>query len=101
MAAVVTTVHDPYIDGLGKASALGVCFLRRVKIDGNTSVTTYTLNASDVGAQSIVRVLSIVPQASDTVYLSTPPAEGGSSTCVFTWGTNTTVFEAFVLCRGL
>lgn len=101
MAAVVTVQHDGYVDGLGKASQVGMYFLRRVKIDGNASVTTYTLTPTDLSATRIVRVMSIVPQANDTVYLSTPPVDSVGSSCVFTWTTNTTVFEAFVLCAGM
>lgn len=101
MAANVTVTHDAYQDGLGKASQLGMYFLRRVLIDGNSSVTTYTLTPAILSATRIVRVISIVPQASDTVYVSTPPVDGIGASVVFTWTTNTTKFEAFVLCAGM
>lgn len=101
MAALITIEVNSENDGFGAASQVGRFFLRRVKIDGNASVTTRVLTVADVGAgtQKIIGVLSIVPLANDTVYQSAIDAAGASVT--FTWTTNTTAFYAYVLCQGM
>lgn len=102
MAATLTVIDDPYKDGLGKASQLGLYFLRKVRIDGNASATAVTINASDVSAQSIVAVQSIVMRTNHTAYVSTAPSDDASSTsCVVTLSANTAVADVYLLCRGM
>lgn len=99
MAVTLTQEHDPYIDGLGKSSDLGVFFLRRITIDLNAFATSYALAIADLGVQKIVRTVSIVPKSNHTVYQSAQSSVGASIT--YTASANTAVFDVFVLCQGL
>lgn len=102
MAAIKTEIVDPYLDGLGRASQLGVYFLRKLRIDGNSDTTAVTINASDVGGQTIVAVQSIVMRTTGSAYVSTPPTDDASATsCVVTLSANTCIADIYMLIRGL
>jgi hypothetical protein len=97
MAHTLTQEHDPFVDGLGKASNVGVGFLRRFVIDCNASDATPTIVPSDVGVMKFLRVVSIVPKTSGHVYVSS----FAENSITFTAAANTDIFEAFVLCSGM
>lgn len=96
MAAALTQVLDPYMDGLGRSSQLGVCFLRRVRIDFNDG-TTATVAATDLGVAKIVRCVSIVPLTAGSAYVSSEAEDEFE----FTASANTVDCDVFLLCSGL
>jgi hypothetical protein len=98
MAAVVTQEHDPFLDGLGKASNVGVGFLRRVHLDfdDDTDVTK-TLTPADLGCAKFLRVISIVPHSVETSYVSA----FSESSLTVTVSADTAVLDLFVLVSGL
>lgn len=96
MAATLTQQHDPYLDGLGKASQLGVCFLRRVTVefDATTADITPVLLG---GCTKLVQVLSIVPKSANQVYVSAL----SESALELTADDTDAVCDVFVLVAGL
>ena len=73
-----TWTQSPYNgDGLGKATPLGVGFLRNVTIT-MTGVATYAFVAADFGFNSIIDVLSLVGDTtSNTGYFVTSLTSAG------------------------
>lgn len=98
MAATITVQHDPYSDGLGKASQLGVAFLRKVRIDCVDDATPTVLNA-DIGAQKIIGVQSIVMRTAHSCYVD--DADLTATGVTFTASDAAAKFDAYLLCQGL
>lgn len=97
MAIALAQEHDPYLDGLGKSSNLGVCFLRRVQVTHTAPDTVATITAAALGVAKIVRTLSIVRKSSHTVYQSAL----SESSVEFTASGNTAVYDVFLLVAGM
>lgn len=97
MAVLVTETHDPFSNGLGKASNLGTGFLRKVTIDLNGAATTKTLTPANLGCAKFLSVISIVPKSVGPVYLSA----FSESSLTVTANANTDVIDLVVLVSGM
>lgn len=97
MAVLTSQTHEPFQDGLGKGSSLGVGFLRRIRIDFNASATTKAIAAADVGATKIYQVQSIVPLSVETFFVS---AQSDASVTI-TASTNAGVCDVYLLVAGI
>lgn len=97
MAATLSVAHDPFSDGLGKGSNVGVAFLRKVTVTYAGGTTTKEIVPSDVGATGFYGVLSLVPQAALMAPIVSSFAEDAVSVDVGANG----VCDVYLLCKGM
>ena len=98
MAVLLSQALDPFAnDGLGRASQLGVGFLRKLNVDLNAFATTVTIVPSDIGAIKFYCVESIVPKSNHSWYVSA----FSESSLTLTASANTAVGDIFIMCAGL
>lgn len=97
MAVIYTVEDNPELDGLGKSTALGHGFIRRINVDLNGAALVATITPDMLGAVQLIRTISIVPKSLDSIYESSAAPDEVE----YTASANTTVFDAFILCRGL
>ncbi len=98
MAVTLSQEDNAYLDGLGKSSDLGLCFLRRVRVTHTNPDTVATIEREDLGGvQKIVRVLGIVPHSAHTVYVS----DLADDEVELTASADTAVYDVYLLVLGL
>lgn len=98
MAVEVSQEHEPFQDGFGKSSRLGVGFVRKLTVDLNSAGTTHEITPANLeGCQKLYGILAIVPKSDHTHYVS---AESESSITI-TSSANSAVYDVFVHVAGL